>query len=162
MTNNIVYALKDALSRSTCWKHPVAVVLEIKNGVYVGGWNGGPTRGQYHNECSRKGLPSGVGMELCPSVHAERRAISIAANEGISSKGATIYMNEWFPCADCAKSIIEAGITRLVTPDEIYKDISTYTLIDKLLKQSYNFEMAEKLLREADIELIVDASIRPI
>lgn len=157
--------LKEALSQKTCMKHPVAVVIEtIENKhmqkQYVLGWNGAPMYGVPHTECSRKGYASGQGMHLCPTVHAERRAISRAAKLGIDTFGAKIYMNEWFPCVDCAKSIIEAGIAVIVTPDELYEDKEKHILIPKLIGQSYNFEMSEQLIREAGLEIIVDPSIR--
>lgn len=139
----------------------MGAVIETLDNQYVLGWNGAPSIGAEHDECSRKGLPSGEGMHLCKTVHAERRAISYAARDGIALNGGSIYLNEWFPCADCAKSIIEAGIARLVTPDEFYQDEETHLLIPKLQNQSYNFEMAELLLREARLELIVDPLIRP-
>lgn len=45
--------------------------------------------------------------------HAERNAIFQAAKIGVSLQGCTIYL-PWFPCADCARAIVQAGITRLV------------------------------------------------
>jgi deoxycytidylate deaminase len=100
-------------------------------------------------------------MEYCPTVHAERRAISLAAKEGkLSLDGAVLYMSEWFPCADCAKSIIEAGIGAIVTPDEFYQDKEKRVLMPNLQSQPYNFELAEKLLVAANLKLVVDPSIR--
>jgi dCMP deaminase len=152
--------LKHSLSQKTCClKHPIGAVIE-SGGIYVFGWSGAPS-GIEHNECSRKGYPSGKGMEKCPAIHAERRAISYAAKKGISLSNGTIYLSEWFPCAECAKSIIEAGIEKLVTPDEFYQDKESRILIPKLHNQTYNFEMAEKLLVDAKIKMIVDSSIRP-
>jgi dCMP deaminase len=156
--------IKEKLTRSinnssVCIKHPIGAIIENTDGVYVAGWNGAPT-GIKHNECARKGLPSGYRMDLCVSIHAERRAISIAAKHGINLEGSTIYLNEWFPCDECAKSIIEAGIVRLVTPDEYYADKENHVLLEKLQSQSYNFEMSEKLIREAGIEVIIDPSIK--
>lgn len=151
--------LKEALKKKTCMKHPVAVVIETLNSEYVLGWNGAPSVGKPHEECSRKGCPSGKGMELCPTVHAEIRAIAYASRKGISLDGSTIYMDEWFPCDNCAKAIIEAGIKKLVTPDEVYSSPETFELVDRLKNQPYNFEMAEKLIREAGIEVVVDSSL---
>jgi len=156
--NPINELLTKALSEQACFKHPVAVVIETST-QYILGWNGAPTN-TCHEECLRKGLPSGEGMNLCSGIHAERRAISHAAKEGIKTDKGTIYMNEWFPCADCAKSIIEAGIVRLVTPNEIYTDKESRILIPKLQNQSYNFEMAGRLMEEAGVEVIIDSSIK--
>jgi len=46
--------------------------------------------------------------------HAERNAIYNAARIGVSTKGCTMYLTCGIPCADCARGIINAGITRIV------------------------------------------------
>lgn len=50
--------------------------------------------------------------------HAERNAIYNAARVGVPLGGCTMYL-PWFPCADCARAIIQAGISTLkcVEPD---------------------------------------------
>lgn len=45
--------------------------------------------------------------------HAERAAIFEALRRGERLEGATIYCSR-FPCSDCARAIISAGITRAV------------------------------------------------
>ena len=45
--------------------------------------------------------------------HAERNAIYNAARIGVSTKGCTIYLTCGIPCSDCARGIINAGITRI-------------------------------------------------
>jgi len=45
--------------------------------------------------------------------HAERNAIYNAAKIGISTKDCTIYVS-LFPCADCARAIIQSGIKKIV------------------------------------------------
>lgn len=45
--------------------------------------------------------------------HAEAHAISECAYTGTRTNGATMYLT-WFPCSDCAKHIINAGLTELV------------------------------------------------
>lgn len=46
--------------------------------------------------------------------HAERNAIYNAARIGVSTKGCTMYLTCDIPCADCARGIINAGITKIV------------------------------------------------
>ena len=46
--------------------------------------------------------------------HAERNAICEAAKQGISTDGCEMYCN-YYPCSDCAISIIECGISKLYT-----------------------------------------------
>ena len=45
--------------------------------------------------------------------HAERNAIFTAYSEGKSLAGGTMY-GTLFPCADCARAIVAAGLSRLV------------------------------------------------
>ena len=47
--------------------------------------------------------------------HAERAAIYKALNAGNDLNGATIYCTR-FPCSDCARAIVWAGISRTVFP----------------------------------------------
>jgi len=51
------------------------------------------------------------GIELCTALHAEERAILSLA--GRSADGCTIYVNT-FPCFQCARQIVNAGITKVV------------------------------------------------
>lgn len=51
--------------------------------------------------------------EFGRAVHAEMEAILACARNGISSRGATLY-GTTFPCHNCAKHIIAAGIHRVV------------------------------------------------
>lgn len=46
--------------------------------------------------------------------HAERNAIYAAARNGIATKGLTLVC-AWAACADCARAIIQAGLSELVT-----------------------------------------------
>lgn len=47
--------------------------------------------------------------------HAERKALNRAAREGIAVGGATAYVT-YFPCSDCARSLADSGISRVVSP----------------------------------------------
>jgi dCMP deaminase len=82
--------------------------------------------------CAREGIPSGERSELCRGAHAEQNAINFAARYGIAIDGATIYTTH-LPCSWCAKSIVNAGIRRVVYlhdyPDPASKQIlGTITL----------------------------------
>lgn len=69
------------------------------------------------------GLPRGVREENSERFerpekyywmeHAERNAIYNAARVGVPLVGCAMYLN-WYPCMDCARAIIQAGIVRLV------------------------------------------------
>jgi len=46
--------------------------------------------------------------------HAERNAIFKAARCGVATRGATLF-STYFPCADCARAIVQVGIARVYT-----------------------------------------------
>ncbi|OMI06305.1 CMP deaminase [Bradyrhizobium brasilense] len=72
------------------------------------GFNGF-VRGVDDNVASRHERPAKYSW----TEHAERNAIYNAARLGVSLLGCTIYIN-WFPCIDCARAVVQAGIIRLV------------------------------------------------
>lgn len=70
--------------------------------------------------------------------HAERRAIYGAARFGIPLLGATLYCT-WAACADCARAIVESGMSRLVRhfpPSDEATDrwLESVALGDEILK----------------------------
>lgn len=79
------------------------------------GYNGAP-QGMPHSVdigCAREEVPSGERSELCHGAHAEQNAINFSARYGISIDGATVYSTH-LPCSWCSKSILNAGIRRVV------------------------------------------------
>lgn len=71
-------------------------------------------------------------------LHAESNAITKCAKWGGKTDGATIYIT-LSPCIDCAKLIIQAGITRVVYGEE-YRNTEG---IDLLKKVGVNVELLE-------------------
>lgn len=45
--------------------------------------------------------------------HAERNAVYAAAKNGIKTEGGIMYC-PWFACSDCARAIIQAGISEVI------------------------------------------------
>jgi len=139
----IIQLFIEAKSRSSCANIAMAAVIETPAGEYVLGWNGPPLRGGEHTSCHLGGPISPENLQNCPGVHAEVRAICRAAESGISIKGGTIYLSEWFPCAPCAMAIIEAGLDKLVVTEELNfaKD------------DCYNFHLAQEYLDASGISI---------
>jgi dCMP deaminase len=77
------------------------------------------------------------------TIHAEANVVAMAAREGVSLKGATIYCN-LFPCIHCANAMIQAGIIRIVCkalgPNPIRNEI-------------YHFDLSREVLAEAGVEV---------
>lgn len=81
-----------------------AIIVNDDNRIIATGYNGMPI-GVNDDVDSRHERP----IKYLYTEHAERNAIYSAALSGISTKGATIVLM-WFPCADCARGIIQSGI----------------------------------------------------
>lgn len=60
-------------------------------------------------------------------VHAEMNALMAALHSGISVKDATIYVYGLPVCPECTKSIISAGIKRIVISPDPYVYITSWT-----------------------------------
>ena len=126
--------------RSTCLSRHVGAVIVLNDNPISFGYNG-PAKGVIHCEdrggCLRRQKPdyaSGKYLELCPASHAEQNAIAFAAKHGISTQGATIYVNT-FPCKDCMNSIINSGITKIV------------------YCSSYNADLSSEIAKESNIQI---------
>ena len=62
------------------------------------------------------------GLNKCVrTTHAELNAIAVAAKNGISTDGGTMFSTVQ-PCYTCAKAILAAGIKRVVYVDEYRKE----------------------------------------
>lgn len=109
--------------RSNCIKRKVGSIV-VKNNVVVGlGYNGTPknTVNCFDNGCERcclqhqqKQIDSkstqGIDLDKCICIHAELNSI-LAANCNLEN--ATLY-STLEPCINCAKAIVQCGITRIV------------------------------------------------
>lgn len=108
---------------SYCKRRQVGALLVKDKMIISDGYNGTPSG--FENVCEDEN-----GVTKPYVLHAEANAISKVAKSGNSSAGATLYITA-SPCIECAKLIIQAGITRVVYKDE-------YRLLDgvELLKRA--------------------------
>jgi len=81
--------------------------------------------------------------------HAERNSLYAAARAGISTAGLTMVAI-WASCADCARGIIQSGVTTLVR----YK-------IDTPERWGESIEAGETMLREAGVEIVGISKLFP-
>ena len=72
------------------------------------------------------GFKSGQGLEWCVAGHAERNCLINSARMGISTYGATMYMNCGIPCTPCLVEIINAGVRKIVCTEKTTYDLSAY------------------------------------
>jgi dCMP deaminase len=112
-----------------------AVIVGPDKEIRSTGFNGFP-RGvddEIEDRYSRE-----TGAKYLWSSHAERNAIYNAARIGVSIKGCAIYI-PWFPCVECAKAIIQSGITHVIAYEPDFDDIkwgSEFLLVVEMLNES--------------------------
>lgn len=101
------------------------------------GYNGFP-RGIDDDVESRHGRPNKYAW----TEHAERNAIYSAARIGVPLRGCMMYL-PWFPCVDCARAIVQAGLVELVAvePDLLHA------------QWGEQFKLALDLLNESGVKL---------
>ncbi len=121
-------------SRSTCLSRSVGAVIVRDNHIIATGYNGAP-RGVSHcldTGCIRRehDIPSGERLDICKAVHAEQNAIIEAAYNGVSTKGASIYVTVT-PCFTCAKMLVNAGIKEIII-DGDYPSPSSRSLFEEV------------------------------
>lgn len=97
---------------SYCKRRQVGALLVKNNTIISDGYNGTPAG--FKNICEDES-----GRTLPYVLHAEANAITKIARSGNNSEGATLYVTT-SPCIECAKLIIQAGITRVVF-SELYR-----------------------------------------
>ena len=91
---------------SCCQRKQVGAVLVTAHGVCLPGYNGTPA-GQ-PNVCELTDLTTDPRV-----LHAESNCLSKALRAGLSTVGATLYVT-LSPCIECAKLLVQAGVTRVV------------------------------------------------
>ena len=101
-----VHASSRSIDEST---HSGCVIVRPDNSIAVTGYNG-PVRGE-------ENAPQTRPEKYLHFEHAERNAFYIAAKHGISLEGCRLYVN-WLPCADCARGIVQSGITEVIVHKE--------------------------------------------
>jgi len=127
--------------RASCLSAKKGAILVKDKMIISTGYNGTP-KGMTHclsggcQRCTSRHLgkiKSGSYSEPCICVHSEENAIVQAAYNGISTKGAVMY-STFTPCTSCAKMIINAGITEVITKTIYPDDVGTKLLVDAKIK----------------------------
>ena len=96
-------------SRSTCDRAFVGCILVNKDNRIVSTGYNGSVAGNPH--CDDVGHT--MRNDHCiATIHAEMNAVLYCAKEGISLKGTICYVTH-FPCLNCTKALIQAGISKI-------------------------------------------------
>ncbi|MFV1948412.1 MAG: cytidine/deoxycytidylate deaminase family protein [Anaerolineales bacterium] len=110
---------REVAQRSTCERAKVGAVIVKDKRILTTGYNGSP-RGLAH--CTEVGCLMDNG-HCVRTLHAEQNAIIQAALHGVITEGAIIYVTHQ-PCFNCAKTIINAGISEIVYDREYHDERS--------------------------------------
>lgn len=117
-----------------------AVIVDNESRVVAVGWNQFPRRIDTKVE-SRHERPAKYQW----TEHAERNAIYDAAALGISTHDTYMFLT-WYPCADCARAIIQAGISTLICVEPDWSDP----------KWGADFNTVQDMLQEAQVAVAFD------
>ena len=93
-----------------------AAIVGIDGDIIAKGVNAPPPALALKKADSLKAMQEDPTWKYFMLEHAERNAINSAHAHGADLRGATMY-GTLYPCADCARAIITAGIKRLVVPE---------------------------------------------
>lgn len=105
-----------------------AVIVNVKNKIVGIGYNGFPS-GLNDDEYPWHREGSFVDTKYAYVVHAELNAILNATS---SLEGCSIYVS-LFPCNECAKAIVQAGIKTVVYEDDKYADTDAVIVSKRIL-----------------------------
>lgn len=118
-------------ARSTCKRLMVGATIVKDRRIISGGYNGSII-GDDH--CIDEGCKI-VDGHCVRTIHAEINAILQCAKFGVSTQDATIYVTH-FPCLNCTKTIIQAGISTICYGQDYH-----------------NNEYAKELLAKANVKV---------
>jgi dCMP deaminase len=101
------------------------------------GWNGFPRK--INDEVDERHERP---LKYLWTEHAERNAIYNAAKHGFATDGCRIYQT-LYPCAHCARAIIQSGIIEVITTEPDWND-PTY---------AEEFKVTKQMLAEASVSV---------
>ena len=108
-----IQLIKITATRSSCKKLKVGCMLVKDNRIISQGYNG-HIAGCSHKSCLRN------GHEVA-TVHAEQNAIADCAKRGVSCNNCKAYITH-FPCLDCTKIMLSAGIKQIIYVNDYNND----------------------------------------
>lgn len=114
-------------SRSTCDRAFVGCVLVNKDHRIVSTGYNGSVAGNPH--CDDVGHTMRDGHCIA-TIHAEMNALLYCAKEGIPTKDTVCYVTH-FPCLNCTKALIQAGIREVVYKNAYRVDDYALSLFEK-------------------------------
>ncbi|NKB86776.1 MAG: cytidine deaminase [Acidobacteria bacterium] len=128
--------------RSNCLRRKVGALVVVEKSIISTGYNGSPMG---VTNCSDGGCPRcasdaepGTGYDTCICVHAEQNAFLLAARNGNSTDGGTLYTT-LRPCFGCTKEAIQAGIREIVYAESAAYEDELEQVYQRLVAESQIF-----------------------
>jgi len=136
LPRGLIARAQQLAGRSSDWWRQVGAIAVRGPDLLGYAWNHHhPTEhSPYIDGDPRDSFSRGVRADLSTAIHAEAAIVAAAARDGVSLRGADLYVTT-FPCPACARLIAEAGLRRCFFA-------GPYSLLD-----------GEDVLRAAGVEL---------
>jgi dCMP deaminase len=137
LPRGLIARARDLAGHSSDWWRQVGAIAVRGDELLGSAWNQHyPTEyAPYADGDPRDGFSRGVRPDLSTALHAEASIIATAARDGVSLRGADLYVTT-FPCPACARLIARAGLGRCYFA-------GPYSVLD-----------GEDVLRAAGVELL--------
>lgn len=133
-----------ASTRSDCERSKVGAAVVKGRRVRSTGYNGAPAGAPGCGTCPRRSSSATAGVSSyesgptrCVALHAEQNAILYCDREDLD--GATLYVTRE-PCYQCSLLIEGSGITEVIWPEKLRKDLGTYTVPEVFANTTKNWE----------------------
>lgn len=119
-------------TRATCdRKHVGAILVDVDHRIVSTGYNGSPAGVEHCDDVGHLLVNMG-GRESCiRTLHAESNALDYA---GFQARECTLYTTVT-PCFDCAKRIVNAGISRVVWHEHYESRYDQSSTVIEFLRQ---------------------------
>lgn len=141
-------------SRSTCKRLSVGAVLVRDKRIIAGGYNGAVS-GDDH--CIDEGCY--LRDEHCVrTIHAEMNAILQCARFGMSTDGASLYVTD-FPCLQCTKSLLQAGIKEINYIRNYHNDDYAMKLIKLKNVRLRQINLDQDILDQVHLDQYIDPQV---
>ena len=138
-------------SRSTCKRLSVGAVLVRDKRIIAGGYNGSVS-GDDH--CIDEGCYLRDG-HCVRTIHAEMNAILQCARFGMSTDGASLYVTD-FPCLQCTKSLLQAGIKEINYIRNYHNDDYAMKLIKLKNVRLRQINLDQDILDQVHLDQYID------
>lgn len=141
-------------SRSTCKRLSVGAVLARDKRIIAGGYNGAVS-GDDH--CIDEGCYLRDG-HCVRTIHAEMNAILQCARFGMSTDGASLYVTD-FPCLQCTKSLLQAGIKEINYIRNYHNDDYAMKLIKLKNVRLRQINLDQDILDQVHLDQYIDPQV---